>query len=453
MATPEYFRLSADEVGLFEHIGDAPYTVLNMPARINLKSDINEELFIKAMKLAVTRLPFCTIRLHKNEDGTMVQYYSDEEPKGIEIVDMSKSTDKKVDKYILKLASQSFDNNCMDSQLYNIKLIRTPDGKHIVFFCGFHIIMDTYGLMQVVMYFDKVYNALLNGTELPPVGVGIEKHIEDSWKYRGSNKEKKDIEWFCSQYETEPHFSSMNPRPSKEYIEGKNYGKPQSLIQYGAESMPIRIPAEFVKKVDASALGQNMSPQLYYVLALRTWLSMCSGSDDVMFGTTGARRSTLYQKQCGMTLAHMVTWRSIISADLSFKEALLKLNITQMDLYRHISVFMADYLEIVGKRFNTPKNMLYKTVVFTYQPYFDAKSSALEFDANHVNVGLTPYPLYLNLMPHDDSGDLWADYIYAHKYLKKENLEKFHAFMLKFIELGIEKPEWTVKEISEASLG
>ena len=32
--------------------------------------------------------------------------------------------------------------------------------------------MDTYGVMYVITYFDKVYAALVNGAELPAPGVG-----------------------------------------------------------------------------------------------------------------------------------------------------------------------------------------------------------------------------------------------------------------------------------------
>ena len=452
MNTPDYFRLSADEIGLLKHVEGAPRAVLNLPTRIDLESEIDEEKILEAMRLAVTRLPFCTIRLHELEDGTFLQYYCKDEPTGLEVVDMSASSDEEFDSYILEMASTTFDNNCNDSQLYNFKLIRTPGGKHTVFFCGYHVIMDTYGVMHVITYFDKVYEALISGKPLPEEGIGIEKHIEQSWEYKNSAKEQRDVEWWCKQFETEPHFSSMNPKGSPEYIEGKNYGHAQTLLQYSACSMPLRIPAETVRRINEAALKLNVSPQLYYMLALRTFLSKNSGSDDVSIATTGARRATLMQKNCGMTLAHMVTWRSIIEGSLVFKDAILKLSVVQKDIYRHIGADMADYVKVVWDRFNVPADSIYKSVVFTYQPYFNVDGVNLKFKANHVNVGITPYPLYLNLMPHDASGDLWADYIYAVGYLDPENLKKFHAFMLKFVNAGVDFPEKTIDELVKETM-
>lgn len=452
MSKPEYFGLSADQVALFKHVEGAPRAVLNLPIRIDLESEIDEQKIIEAMRLTATRLPFCTIRLHENEDGSMVQYYCKDEPTGLDIVDMSGNTEEEINNYILGMASATFDNNCVDSQLYNFKLIRVPGGKYVIFYCGFHIIMDSYGVIVVISYFDKVYAALVNGTELPPEGVGVEKHIEDSWAYTESEKSRSDLEWWCAQFETEPHFSSMNPKGSPEYIEGKNYGKALTIFQMGAVSMPRRIPADLVHRVNKAALELNVSPQLYYMLALRTYLANNSGSNDVTIATTGARRATTYQKKCGMTLAHMAIWRSIIEDNTSFKDALLKLSIIQKDTYRHINI-LADYMKsVIFKRFNVPEQSLYQTVVFTYQAYFNVENTNLKFNASHVNVGFTPYPLYLNMMPIDASGDLWADYIYANGYTYPENLEKFHIFMLKFIEDGLASPEKSVGKLFEDNI-
>ncbi|MBQ7637655.1 MAG: hypothetical protein IJS90_01975 [Clostridia bacterium] len=452
MNNPDYFRIDADQAGLIEHVVGAPRAVLNLPCRIDLESEIDEEKVLEAMRLTVTRLPFCTLRLSEFKDGSFKQYYYNGEPEGIELVDMSKKSESKVDDYILKLAGTAFDNNCNDSQLWQFKLIRRAGGKHTIFFKGYHLIMDTYGLMYVITYFDKVYAALINGTELPERGVGPEKQIEKSWEYRGSEKEQRDIEWWKAQLETEPHFADMNPGTSKEYVKGKNYGKPLTLLQMRAVSMPMRIPSELVHRVNDAALNANLSPQLYYFLAVRTFLAHNSGSSDVTVGTTGARRATLWAKHCGMTMAHMVMWRTEIDGSLSFSDALKQLDFSQKNIYKHVSVYMDDVLRDANVRFGAPENALYWSMVYTYQPYFSVENVNLKFSAEHVNVGVTPYPLYMNVMPRDGSGDLWADYIYGNGYLKPENIQKFHAFMLRFVEAGLTSPEKSVKELSEASL-
>ncbi|MBQ6117879.1 MAG: hypothetical protein IJK98_01480 [Clostridia bacterium] len=448
MSEPKYFRLSSDQIALYFYVYGAPRALLNMPTRVDFDEPIDEDKALEAITLTVKRLPFCTLRLNEYEKDKFRQYYSDEEPAGIELVDFSDKTEEDVDKYLLKKARDPLPNNYNDVQLYDAKLLRRPGGKHTLFFNGYHMIMDSVGLITVITYFFRVYEALVKGTELPAPGPGPEKHIEKSWKYMESKRWQEDVDWWRARFDTEPHFSSMNPRPSPEYVEGTNYGLPLRPDQFLCTSMPIRIPAETVDQINAAALERNMSPQIFFALALRTWLYKMSGSCDVCFDTTASRRSALFERDCGMTMAHQITWRSIIPGDTPFGEALKQLDISQKDMYRHVGVDMKDYLGWTNEKYGFPKDAIFRSLVFTYQPYFNTDGLDLQFRADHVNTGYAFQSLYLNLMPHDASGDLYADYIYSHNYLDGENLKRFHAFMIQFILAGIAAPEKTVDQLA-----
>ena len=450
MSEPKYFRLSADQEALYYYVLGVPRAILNMPTRVDFEEPIDEEKALEAIRLTVKRLPFCQLRLHEYEKDKFWQYYSDEEQEGFELLDFSHKTMEDVDRYLLKKARDPLPNNYNDVQLYDAKLIRRPDGLDTLFFNGYHMLMDSVGLISVITYFFKVYDALVKGTELPAPGVGPEKHIEKSWQYKESKRCQADIDWWRARFDTEPRFSSMNPRPSPEYVEGKNYGLPLRPDQFLCTSMPIRIPAETVKKISDAALANNMSPQIYYALALRTWLYKMSGSEDICFDTTASRRSALYERECGMTIAHQLVWRSVIPGGDSFQEGLRKLDITQKDMYRHTGVLLSDFLPYTNERYGYPEDGIFsRGVVFTYQPYFNTEGLNVRFNANHVNTGYAFQPLYLNMMPHDASGDLWADYLYSHNYLDGENLKHFHEFMMRFILAGIAAPEKTIDRLVE----
>ena len=449
MSEPKYFRLSSDQIALYFYVYGAPRALLNMPTRVDFEEPIDEDKALEAITLTVKRLPFCTLRLNEYEKDKFRQYYSDEEPAGIELVDFSDKTEEDVNRYLLQKARAPLPNNYNDVQLYDAKLIRRPGGKHTLFFNGYHMIMDSVGLITVITYFFRVYEALVKGTELPAPGIGPEKHIEKSWKYMESKRWQDDVDWWRERFATEPHFSSMNPRPSPEYVEGTNYGLPLRPDQYLCTSMPIRIPAETVNRINAAALERNMSPQIFFALALRTWLARMSGSEDVCFDTPASRRSALFERDCGMTMAHQITWRSIIPGDTPFNEALKQLDISQKDMYRHVGVDMKDYLGWTNEKYGFPKDAIFRSLVFTYQPYFNTEGLDLKFTADHVNTGYAFQSLYLNLMPHDASGDLYADYIYSHNYLDGENLKRFHAFMLKFLLAGIAAPDKTVDQLAD----
>ena len=147
MSEPKYFRLSSDQIALYFYVYGAPRALLNMPTRVDFEEPVDEEKALEAIKLTVKRLPFCTLRMTEYEKDKFWQYYSDEEPAGIELVDFSDKTEEDVDKYLLKKARDPLPNNYNDVQLYDAKLLRRPGGKHTLFFNGYHMIMDSVGLI------------------------------------------------------------------------------------------------------------------------------------------------------------------------------------------------------------------------------------------------------------------------------------------------------------------
>ena len=231
-------------------------------------------------ELAKDRAPIGNRRMEVtgDEEDKFRQYYSDEAPEGIELIDFSDKTEEDVEEELLDLARSPLPNNYNDVQLYTAKLFRRPSGLDTLFFNGYHMIMDSVGLITVITYFFRVYQALVDGTELPAPGIGPEKHIEQSWKYMESKRWQADIDWWRAKFDKPPVFSSMNPKPSPEYVEGTNYGLPLRPDQYLCTSMPMLIPAETVEQINAAAAANNMSPQIYYALGLRTWLYKMSGS-------------------------------------------------------------------------------------------------------------------------------------------------------------------------------
>jgi len=452
MENVKYLDLTVDQSGLCQLIGAVPMEVLNLCTAVNLLSPIEENKVTEALKLTVKRLSFMNVRLHKMQDGTVKQYFSEEEPEGIEMIDLSGEKEKKVGEYLHKLTVMSFPNQANDCPLYRLKLIKRPGGSYTLFFGIFHLIADAYALMYVVTYFDRVYAALKKNTELPPVNDDAEKLIEWSYAYYQSEKAKKDFAWWDSIYQTEPHFTSLNGKKGDEFVKGKQYGKCQNLTQFTCISNKQRVEAELVDRINQAAVKYGISSQIFYLLALRSYMGRVSGTDDVYMATTAARRATLLQKNGGMTFVHLVPFRSEIKESESFMNALKIANTIQNDAYRHAGANIVEFEPLALQKFGTPANVQYRSVVFTYQPYFKAENVDIKFNAEYLSSGLATFPLYINLMPVDASGDLWADYLYAKGYIKPESIDRFHAFMLKFLKAGLNHPEAPVKDLIDQSI-
>ena len=453
MEERKYYPLSNEQEGLvlLASVFPAP-NILYLLTRIDFISDIDEERLLQAIRITDQRLPYCRVQLHQQDEETVVQYLREGEPDPVSIYDLSEGGEEELEKLILQWRKEPFPNNQRDTQLYRFRLIRMPGGKHALHFVVHHFIMDAYAMMYTIQYVDKVYTALSHGEELPPPAMEPWKLLDDERSYFSSARSEKNIAWWLSQYETEPCFTSVNGLGSPEFVEGKRYGRKQSFEQLYNDILTIRIPAEFVKMVNDAAAAQKVSPQVYYMMAMRSYLGRVSGTEDVTVISPMALRSTKVQRQSGMSIARAIPVRMTLSEDLPFAEAVRKLADRENEIYRHSWFGYTEHKPMLFSRFDTPGDCTYESVWLTYQPYFDMSKSELKFRARLLSSGFVPIPLYLLIEPQDNSGDLYADYSYALGYTKPESLHAFHSFMLKFLEAGAKEPEARLGDLIDRSI-
>ena len=453
MAVTEFYPLSNEQQGLVKLASVFPSpNILHLLTRIDFESEIDEQRLLDAIRLTGERLPYCRVRLHQMEDGSTMQYLSDAAPDPVQIVDFRNSSQEEMDQVFLQWQEEAFPNDQRDVQLYRFRLLRMAGERTALHFVVHHFIMDAYAMMYTVRYVDRVYSALTQGKELPAEGMLPWKLLEEENAYFGSEKETRDGDWWRAQFETEPQFCSINGLGGPEFVEGKRYGKKQSFEQLFNDILYLRIPAELVKKVQNAAADRHLSAQIYYMLALRSYLARVNQKEDVLIVIPVALRSTLYRKNSGMSVAKAVPVRSVFPETLALTDALETLSRIENEVYRHARYEYYDLKDYLFPHYDVPFDCQYDSVWLTYQPYFDLDSSDLRFSAKLLTSGFVPIPLYLLIQPQDNTGDLYGVYSYALGYTKKVSCERFHAFLLRFLEQSVSSPEQTLKELVDSCL-
>ena len=453
MKEREYHILSTGQyqyVMLFSAIKDKSFNNINV--YIKFLSAVEEQTLLRAIQYTFSNLPYCRLRLHETEEGELKQYMSEEEPQNIEIVDFSDKTEEEIDRAILTWCKTAFPNQCNDVELISARVLRLPEGKLGVVFVADHVIIDAYALIHLVRYLDKTYAAMVEGKELPAPGPLPWEEIENTWAFEQTKRYQADLAWWEKEFEEEPHFTSVNGVGSPEFIEGKNYGRSQTLAQLRGDILYRRFPAEFVSRIDREALKRNVSPQAYYLLAIRTFLARVSQTDDVMLDSLVTRRSTRLQREVGLSYANMLPFRTIMTEEQSFDDALLQVSEKQRELYRHASVYPCDIGAVLNDHHDAPLGCTYRTVWLTYQPFFHLENANLEFEAHAISIGMVGTPLYIIIQPKDNSGDLWGNYVHAVGYTEPKNIERLHSFILDFLSEGMENGELSVKELTDRNL-
>ena len=426
---------------------------LQLIAHVDFRNEVDEALLVKAIHESVRRLPYCNVRVCRDENGKMVQYMSDAESVPVTTVEFTEEDAARQDEIFREWNQEFFPGTIENQPLARFRLIHYADGHLGMYYVIQHLVMDGYSGIKTLEYVCRVYIAMLDGKELP-------KPVEEPWKlisddraFRGSEHWQKQRDgYFDRYYATEPHFSSVNGLGSPEFVEGKAYGKRQQMTQFFGDTIHHPLAKDFVERVNAAARSFNVSPQILYMLALRSYLGHVSGTDDVSVNGLLSSRGTLYEKNCGMNLANSHYVRTIIPESTRFSDAVAQVYKAQGDAMRICKVINRDVLDLAYQRYDVPPDCYYGTTWLTYFPPVELPQDKLDLDGGFVSQGLIPTPLYLMIVPDSSRGTLCATYWYAVGYVEPENVEKLHAFMLRFLDEAAKAPEKSIGSLIEAAL-
>lgn len=426
---------------------------LQLIAHVDFRNKVDEALLVKAIYESVRRLPYCNVRFCRDENGKMLQYMSDEEPAPVTTVDFTEEDAARQEEIFREWNHEFYPGTIENMPLARFRLIHYADGHLGMYFVIQHLIMDGYAGIKTLAYVCRMYIAMLDGTELP-------KPVDEPWKlvaddlgFQGSERWKKQHDTFFERYyQTEPCFTSVNGLGSPEFVEGKRYGKRQDYTQFFGATIRHALPQELVERVNEAARGFNVSPQIFYMTALRSYLGHVSGTDDVSVNGLLASRGTLYEKNCGMNLANSHYVRTIIPESTRFCDAIEQVYKVQGDAMRICKVSNYDVINDVYAKFEVPSDSLYGTTWLTYFPPVELPQDKLDLDGGFVSQGLIPTPLYLMIHPDSSRGTLCATYWYAQGYVQPESVEALHAFLLRFLDKAVKAPEESIGKLIEAAL-
>ncbi|MBW3087581.1 hypothetical protein KIH77_02345 [Bifidobacterium sp. 82T24] len=165
-----------------------------------------------------------------------------------------------------------------------------------------------------------------------------------------------------------------------------------------------------------------------------------------------ARRATLNQKRAGGTMVNAVPLHTVIPTETTLDDACDILFREQMDAYRRANVATAEILDdALRAKFHLKPCRGYVSVSTTFQPYFADGGDLPRFRFRRLPNGANTMPLYVSIMPLDQSGDLWVNYEYIVGYVDPVNIRKFHRFLLAFLAEIDHDPDRTIGELRDAA--
>ncbi len=421
--------------------------VINILSSITFTEEIDFDLMNQAYKLLVERNDCLRIKFFKKK-GKLHQYFDDYSPvKDVKV--LSFETEEKQADFIDRVKMRPI--KYLRGTVIEPYFVKTFDNRSMVFFKVCHLVLDVYGIN--VMYRDLIgiYEALKNGTELPPPPASYEEIVKkDLEKSSNQNMNEKHREYFTN-------LLTYNPEPFYAGIHGPNQKIWQKQRKKNARSMPVffinndtqtyrhKIDRETVKKVLDFCQSNQQSPAnlLFYVSSLT--LAMLNGNVKNMMpvGLYNCRVSA-QEKNCGGTKAQSGGCYTKINYAASFEENLKAFSAEQLKLYRHVKFSDLEFESLMHGIYRSPAWEIYYSMGYSLIP-FDIPDG-IEF--NMYTNGKGALPAYVVQFLNSKTMEIDMAYDVQVKITSEEDVRIYHSLYLNVLKQVLANPEIKVSDIS-----
>lgn len=433
----KYYDLTLSQNIMYYALKYSPKkNIVNIGTALWIKEKIDINLLEQAIYKSIWRMDALRLRL-KNVDGTIKQYVSMEEPKKVNIIDYTNLSKEEIDEILTKWTGTAF--KYKDAELYDISIIKAPDNLIGIYVKINHVVMDAWGLTVFVRDVIDVYSALKDNVELPEAPAPFIPLIEEDLAYAKSKRFNKDLEFWKEQFKEVPNYAAID-----EKCIDKKY-RPSSL-NFKSKLKVITLEKDKVEKINAFCREHRLSPQSLFLLGSQIYFYKLNNTDKSLVNNVLARRSSADRKKAGGMLINILEFVIECPHDLSFIDACNKVLIDQSKLFRHGDFPYQVVMDFIHKVAEI-KTGGFADLSFTYQAAKVNTKNKLNAKIQSYSNGSSGVAVYLTIMDALGSGNLDFLFEYNLALANEEIVDKMYYQMIKSIELGIESPNKTLREI------
>lgn len=429
--------------------------VTQIPDSIIVSQKIDFDVMTEAFNIEIERND-CLRLVFFKQNGKIMQYFRDPYRIGSVPVYNFKS-DEEREKVLTADAQKPI--KMLKGEIFRLKYFTTYDGRYGVYINIHHLVMDNAAVFAFFNDLFAVYDHLKNGKPMPkPLG-SYEDRIKRELAYV---EDKSNLE---KEKEAYTEYITRNGEPvylgveGPKLLEAERKKKKDPSINAPSLFDPIHDKAELTKTTFSPELSEkffafcennNVSPECLVQLALRMHLSKINnGHLDTYFICLCTRRRTLIEKRSGGTVTAPLPWRVHLEEDDTFMSALDKMADAQVWAFRHMDYPYLEYRDLQRELFNYSAAAGSSTMMFSWMPINEKSINGWEYE--YVGYGLGRYimVLYTFAMKDAHSGCLKISCLHRTKFVSVEDIKALQNGTKKALEIGLENPNISVKELLE----
>lgn len=437
--------------------------VLNIGSGLTIQVDLDWDILRQSIKEAISRCEAMRVRFTEDKEGNVYQYMVKEDDPEIRHFDFTGWKPEHADDKLTEWTSTPFEP--YDTPMYEIVMIKMPDAFQGIYIKVNHLIMDAQSLIAffkdiIELYCSKVYEEINYPKEMASYIAQLEKDLAYE---AGSKAAARDREFF------EKLISSSEP------IFTDIYGKDKLMAERKKEKNPkfraatnvsdnvdanisnFYLEEEAAKKLMAFCEENQVSMTCLLLMGLRTYLQKENDEEDISLTTTIARRATLLEKRCGGSRIHCFPFRTVVSREDTFLDAIYKIRDMQNQYFRHANYSPSEYYAFRKQHYNLKDGQTYEPLSLTYQPLtmkYDGpgldKLGDIQYHVKRYSNGACAHTLYLTVS-HVPDGRMDFCFEYQTGVVTHEKLEEIYYYLCRIMFRGIEDSSRTVGEIIDWS--
>ena len=430
--------------------------VMQIPSSITTDTTLNIDMLKRAMRIELDRNDSLRLRFQKNGD-TIKQYFLPSVPmKEIPVVTFSSKEEEEA--YLSADAQKSV--RFLRGETYRMVIYTNCEGHTGIYFNVSHIIMDAIGIGVFYADLFAVYDALMNGRELPPPLARYEDAIKDDLAYlKNEKKYQKDKQFFIDYWSNhgKPFYAGVHG-PDLLLKQRKKYNDPElrvpdayDLIHDKCDIMRLHVEKDEAQKIFNFCRETNNAPENVLLLGLRTHCSAINfRTDDTLQIVMCSRRATLMTKHMSGCLAQPLQLHTVISEDKTFREALSIMFNVRAQLYRRADFPYMHARKLQMDILNYRNSQGPSCMMFSWLPLAFPEFNGIHFTFRSHNPGRYIMPMYVFAVPTLEDGGMDMYYLYRTSYITKEHIAALHQNAMKVILAGIDDPSVTVGQLLDS---
>ena len=420
--------------------------VVNILTSATTDKQLDFDILEKAFNLAVQRNDCARINFVKKK-GKILQYIK-EEVIFNNIPRYEFKTKEEQDAFINKQTKHAI--KYMKGEVISPTFIKTYDNRCMVFLKVSHFNFDVYGLNLFTNDLFSIYDALVNGTELPAEPKKYEDLIKkDLIVKHDQTKIESHREYFKNQFSSnpEPYYAGLDGLTNKYMIKDRAKGKRMArmfFIRNKTKVYPHQINKELVDKMVklATEKGTTIANMLLYIYSVTQ--SRMNGDTPFLLPLELCNmRDTLLARKCAGTKVQSLNVLTKVDKDQTFSQNLDFFVKEQLENYRHIGMSDMEHQVLLHKIYKTSIMTTYYALSFSFIPYEKPEGVEINFYSN----GRCALPCYAAVMYDVKSGEIGVGYDCQIKLLTEENVKNFHENLIEVIDQVTSNPDILVGDI------